>query len=223
MNINMLVYGDPGVGKTVFAASADNAVLFDCEGGTLSIQDRIKAKKVIVKDVLRFQDLEDGLRTLREKPHQQVKTIIIDSITEVQKKLNDMLISTYPDPKRPYGDGLMLQDWGYNTERMRRLVRTARDMDYNLIITALAMGIKDDSSGVVTTMPKLSEKLAADVCAYVDIVGYMFVEEVDGAPVRKMLLQPMGHYFAKDRSGHLPIVIDNPTFNAIHKMALNEK
>lgn len=220
MNINMLVYGDPGVGKTVFGASADKAVLFDCEGGTLSVQDRVKSKKVIVIEVTDFKALEDGLSALREKSHPQVKTIIIDSLTEVQKKLNDMLIATYPDPKRPYGDGLMLQDWGYNTERMRRLVRTARDMDYNLIITALSMGIKDESTGSIMNMPKMSEKLSADVCAYVDIVGYMFVEEVDGAPVRKMLTQPMGHYFAKDRSGKLPIVIDNPTFAAVHKTVL---
>lgn len=224
MKLKMLVYGDPGVGKTVFAAGADKAVLFDVEGGALSIQQRINSKKVIHKRIETFQELEDAVITLREKQGQKggPETIIIDSITEVQKKLMDHIVSANPELKRPYGDGLTLSDWGYNTERMRRFIRMVRDLDYNIVLTALAMGVKDEATGAISTMPSLSQKLAADVCGYMDIVGYLYVDEEDGQTVRRMLTQPKGHYYAKDRSGQLDTIITNPTYNAVHSAVFGQ-
>ena len=35
--IKMLVYGDPGVGKTVFSCSGDKTIFVDVEGGSLSV------------------------------------------------------------------------------------------------------------------------------------------------------------------------------------------
>lgn len=224
--IKMLVYGDPGVGKTVFSCSGDKTIFVDVEGGSLSVQSRIKSKKVIKKKFETFDEIEDFIRTLHEKGG-KADTLVIDSVTELQKKLMDYIVESHPEVKRPYGDGLTVGDWGYNTERMRRFIRMARDLDMNVIFTALAMDEKNEVTGAVKTMPKMSSKLAADVCGYVDIVGYLYVDNVeteDGVePMRRMLVQPVGAYYAKDRSGMLGTVIDNPTFPEVYDMIFGEE
>lgn len=224
--VKMLVYGDPGVGKTVFSCSGDRTIFIDVEGGSLSIQERIKAKKVARKRFDTFDEIEEFVRGLREKGS-KADTLVIDSITELQKKLMDSIVEQHPEVKRPYGDGLTVGDWGYNTERMRRFIRMARDLDMNVIFTALAMDEKNEMTGAVKTLPKMSSKLSADVCGYVDIVGYLYVDNVtnedgESAPVRRMLVQPVGMYYAKDRSGVLGNVIDNPTFPDVYNVIFGE-
>lgn len=224
--VKMLVYGDPGVGKTVFSCSGDRTIFIDVEGGSLSIQKRIKAKKVARKRFDTFDEIEEFVRGLREKGS-KADTLVIDSITELQKKLMDSIVAQHPEVKRPYGDGLTVGDWGYNTERMRRFIRMARDLDMNVIFTALAMDEKNEMTGAVKTLPKMSSKLSADVCGYVDIVGYLYVdnmtdEDGESVPVRRMLVQPVGMYYAKDRSGALGNVIDNPTFPDIYNTIFGE-
>lgn len=224
--VKMLVYGDPGVGKTVFSCSGDRTIFIDVEGGSLSIQKRIKDKKVVRKRFDTFDEIEEFVRGLREKGS-KADTLVIDSITELQKKLMDSIVAQHPEVKRPYGDGLTVGDWGYNTERMRRFIRMARDLDMNVIFTALAMDEKNEMTGAVKTLPKMSSKLSADVCGYVDIVGYLYVDNVtdedgESVPVRRMLVQPVGMYYAKDRSGALGNVIDNPTFPGIYNTIFGE-
>ena len=224
--VKMLVYGDPGVGKTVFSCSGDRTIFIDVEGGSLSIQKRIKDKKVARKRFDTFDEIEEFVRGLREKGS-KADTLVIDSITELQKKLMDSIVAQHPEVKRPYGDGLTVGDWGYNTERMRRFIRMARDLDMNVIFTALAMDEKNEMTGAVKTLPKMSSKLSADVCGYVDVVGYLYVdnatdEDGESVPVRRMLVQPVGMYYAKDRSGALGNVIDNPTFPGIYNTIFGE-
>ena len=224
--VKMLVYGDPGVGKTVFSCSGDRTIFIDVEGGSLSVQNRIKAKKVARKRFDTFDEIEEFVRGLREKGS-KADTLVIDSITELQKKLMDSIVAQHPEVKRPYGDGLTVGDWGYNTERMRRFIRMARDLDMNVIFTALAMEEKNEMTGVVKTPPKMSPKLSADVCGYVDIVGYLYVDNVtdedgESVPIRRMLIQPVGMYYAKDRSGALGNVIDDPTFPGIYNTIFGE-
>ena len=224
--VKMLVCGDRGVGKTVFSCSVDRTIFIDVEGGSLSIQKRIKDKKVARKRFDTFDEIEEFVRGLREKGS-KADTLVIDSITELQKKLMDSMVAQHPEVKRPYGDGLTVGDWGYNTERMRRFIRMARDLDMNVIFTALAMDEKNEMTGAVKTLPKMSSKLSADVCGYVDIVGYLYVdnatdEDGESVPVRRMLVQPVGMYYAKDRSGALGNVIDNPTFPGIYNTIFGE-
>ena len=84
-HLKILVYGSPGVGKTVFAATTNDdkrtspALLIDLEGGTLSIAD----KDIDVVRVTKFKQFNEIYEYLRNGSH--YKTVIIDSLTEVQK------------------------------------------------------------------------------------------------------------------------------------------
>jgi len=112
MNLKIMIHGHPGVGKTVLASTAKDALFLDAEGGALSILDKIEKKEIEVIKINDFEDLENIYAELKSGKYKNKKTVIIDSLTEVQKKLMDKIVKDHPEIKRAYGDGLALSDWG---------------------------------------------------------------------------------------------------------------
>ncbi len=220
--INLLVYGNPGAGKTVLAGSADvvpelRPVLFlDVEGGTLSIRDRYPDV-----DVTRLQSWADMQRVYDAlyKGEHEYQTVVLDSLTEMQKfsMYNIMrdVMKEHPDrdPEVP-----SIREWGKNIEQIRKLVRAFRDLPMNTIFTALAATDKDNKTGAVVTRPSLSGKLAMEVGGFVDIMLYMTTKVVDGEHLR--LLQSLGtdSVIAKDRSDNLPDVVTNPDMQMLYDL-----
>jgi hypothetical protein len=222
-NLNILVYGESGIGKTIFAGSADavpelRPVLFvDIEGGTFSLQNM--GYKVDVVRVQTWKQMQDLYNELHEGKH-PYKTIVLDSLTEIQKfnmyNVMTELIANKPDAD-PDVPGM--REWGKNIEQMRRYVRAFRDLPVNTIFTALQKEEKDDRTGVRWIKPSMSGKLASEVAAFLDVVLYYYQKEMaDGdATVMKrfMLTQKTQSQIAKDRSGRLPIVIEDPTMRVL--------
>lgn len=219
----VLLYGDSGVGKTTAAAIAPKPLIVDCEGGTMSLGRITGYEKAVDAQTIRpssYSDLQQLYSYLQGGQHDR-ETVIIDSLTEVQAMSMDEILS---DPKRPEKfdrETPVLQDYGRNTNRMRKLVRAFRDLPMNVVFTCLPSESKDETDGTVTVSPALTKKLSADVMGYVDVVGYMFVtSNKDGeVQARRMLAQPRGKFLAKDRSGALGVGIDNPTlYNILHRV-----
>ncbi len=218
--INMIVYGNPGAGKTVLAGSADvvpelRPVLFlDVEGGTFSIRERYPDVEVVrLTSWADMQSVYDGLY----KMDHGYQTVVLDSLTEMQKfsMYNIMrdVIKEHPDrdPEVP-----SIREWGKNIEQIRKLVRAFRDLPMNSIFTALAATDKDNKTNMVVTRPSLSGKLAMEVGGFVDIMLYMNTKVVDGELLR--LVQSVGtdSVIAKDRSDNLPTVVENPDMQILY-------
>ena len=212
--INLLIYGNPGSGKTVLAGSSDavpelRPVLFiDVEGGTMSLRDRYPDVEVV--RVQSWDDMQKIYNELYAMEH-DYKTVVLDSLTEIQKfsmyNIMNQVIRDNPDrdPEVP-----SIREWGKNIEQIRRLVRAFRDLPMNTIITALAVTDKDQESGKIITRPSLSGKLAMEVGGFVDIVGYLYTKTIDGEVERLLLTQGTDRAIAKDRSDTLPSVVENP-------------
>lgn len=218
--INMLVYGNPGAGKTVLAGSADavpelRPVLFiDVEGGTLSLRDRHPDVEVI--RVQSWNDMQLIYNELYAMEH-DYKTVVLDSLTEIQKfsmyNIMAQVLRENPDrdPEVP-----SIREWGKNIEQIRRLVRAFRDLPMNTVLTALAVTDKDSDSGKIVTRPSLSGKLAMEVAGFVDIVGYLYTKVVDQEMLRLLLTQGTDRQVAKDRSDKLPTIIENPDMSTLY-------
>jgi phage nucleotide-binding protein len=225
--INLLVYGDPGVGKTVLAGSAAelaelSPVLFiDVEGGTFSIRERYPEIDVVrVKTWLEFQKLYDEL--YRDMKY---RTIVLDSLTEIQKfsmyiiMLDLIKSDTSRDPDVPG-----MREWGKNTEQIRRLVRAFRDLPCNTIFTALARTTRDPKSGLDKTRPGLSGQLSGEVAGFVDIVAYMYVKTVPPDGLKRLLLTTATDtQVAKDRSDRLPAVVEEPSMKVLYDFMFHDK
>jgi hypothetical protein len=222
--INMLVYGDAGVGKTVLAGSAAEVadlqpVLFiDIEGGTYSIRERNPDVQVVrVQSWKEMMSLYDELYKGSE-----YNTIVLDSLTEIQKfsmgQIMKDLIKEHDD-RDPDVPGM--REWGKNIEQIRRLVRAFRDLPMNSIFTALAVHDRDQRTGIMKTRPSLSGKLSGEVAGFVDICTYMYVkmikEDDEMVAKRFLLTASTESQVAKDRSDRLPQVVENPNMRTIHQ------
>jgi len=224
--LNILIYGDSGVGKTTLAGSADAVpgmrpvLVVDVEGGTESLRDPYPdVETVRVKSWQEMQNLYDVLY-VGDHPY---KTVVLDSLTEIQKFnmnniMNDLLMK-HPDREL---DVPSMREWGINLEQMRRMVRGFRDLEMHTIMTALEKDDRDDLTGKRRVLPMLSGQLAKQVAAFMDVVGYYYVKQIgqgDGAEFRRLLLtQATDKYTAKDRSGKLPAVVEAPDMPALFKL-----
>lgn len=211
--VKMVIHGDPGVGKTLFSSIAPKPILANCEGGLLCLDQIAEYHAdldIQVVDISSIADLQELFLYLKKGEHDR-ETLIIDSLGEVMRISMDEILKSPNRDSRYDPDTPMLQDYGQNTQRMRKLVRVFRDLPMHVIFTCISQEQKDDQTGRLKTIPALTPKIASEVMGYVDIVGYLFVAEGnDGESERKLLTQPKGKYAAKDRSGKLGVGLVDP-------------
>lgn len=226
--LNMLVYGDSGIGKTTFAGSADalpemrSVLVVDIEGGTESL--RRSYPDVDVVRVTTWKEMQTVYSELHRGSH-EYRTVILDSLTEIQKfnmyQIMADLLAKKGDSNNVDPDVPSMREWGKNLEQIRRYVRNFRDLQMHTIFTALAKEDKDQRSGVRTIKPSLSGKMADEVAAFLDLVMYYYMKEVpseegEGVVQKRLLLtQKTSMHVAKDRSGMLPMVIEDPTMTKL--------
>lgn len=230
-NINLLVYGDSGIGKTVFAGSADlvpemrPVLMVDVEGGAMSLLKFCPEVEVV--RVKTWDELQELYAALYEGNH-PYRTVIIDSLTEVQKfsmaQIMKDVITLDParDPDIP-----SLREWGKNIEQTRRMVRAFRDLPMNAIFTSLVKEDKDSKTGTVRKEPYLSGKLSKEVAAFLDVVVYMYVKNIQKGDeivrTRLLLTGATDSTVAKDRSGSLPLTLQEPTMRQVYDYAVAGK
>lgn len=226
--LKVLVYGESGVGKTVFASSAPRPILWlESEGGTHSIGDK---SDIDVARVVGLESYREALTYLQANPG-KYKTVVIDSFSETQAAvLKDIMkVVTTLDPNR---DEFAPQfgEWGRLTGVMREIARGFRDLPMNVVITALQREDTDEMTGKTKVRPKLSPSLADELPAFMDACVYLYAyaPEVgkEGVPeddegltiIRNGLLKPTGKYTAKLRApqgSEPPDFLTDPDFQAI--------
>jgi hypothetical protein len=222
--LNILIYGDSGTGKTTLSGSADAVpalrpvLVIDIEGGTESLRHSYPDVETV--RVTTWKKMQEVYNALHEGEG-GYNTVILDSLTEIQKfdmyNIMSDVVQRRPDlnPDVP-----SMREWGINLEHIRRMVRGFRDLEMNTIFTALAKESKNDKTGQVTVKPSLSGKMADEVAAFLDIVGYYYVKQIgDGSDAefkRLLLTQKTDAQVAKDRTGKLPMILEAPTMRDIY-------
>lgn len=217
--LNILLYGHSGVGKTYLAGTAADddrtrpVLVIDAEGGSRTL---VGKDHVVVVKPERFKDVTDLYIWLRDTDPLPYKTVVLDSITEIQALgLRDILL-TAKDPSFPG-----LQDYGRSNEQITRLVRRFRDLAHtrglNVIFTALAREDRDEATGFILTRPALTPKAAEGICGAVDTVAYLDLDTKTGK--RRLRIAPTAQILAKHRYPPgvpgLPEVILDPTIPAL--------
>ena len=221
-----------GMGDVIFA---------DVEAGTMSIANRDDIDVVTVTKYRTFARFHDFLRThcyLREKkdvdglkeleakwkciePSEIKKpkiyrTVVIDSLTEVQKLCMYQLLGIMPETVKLDAEVSQPEfaEWGKSAEMIRLLIRSFRNLPMNVIFICSQIETQDEVNRI-SYKPALPGKLAKEAQGFVDVVGRLIASAPDkeGVLRRRLKLQPSTKHDAKDRyhRGNTIAYIDDPT------------
>lgn len=224
--LNLLIYGEPGVGKTLFASTAEDALdtspslLIDCEGGTTTLRGR----NIDVVTIRSIKELEKLHKELRESINPETgdfyyKTVSLDTLSELQKldmrTIMERVVNEHPerDIEVP-----AQREWGMASDHVRQIVRKFRDLPCNTIFTCHAAIDVDKNTNAKSYAPNLPGKLKQDIPGFIDIVGFMSTAMQGEELVRQIQFAKTPRVSAKDRTNALGALVLNPTIPLLWDM-----
>jgi len=159
-----------------------------------------------------FKGLEDPVPLDKVKKYQ---TVVIDSITEVQKycmyQLLGINLGEHELDMEP--QAAQFAEWGKAAEMIRLLVRSFRNLPMHIIIVAAEQTTEDETKRQIKT-PALPGKLAKEIQGFLDVVGYLVAGRVadEGGLKRRLWLEPGKTFDAKSRIQWLSVpFVDEPS------------
>lgn len=240
--LKILLYGEPGAGKTTLAATAQEHPLLgpilalNLEGGMLSVASR----GIEFVDVPNIPTLEEIYRALwaNDPLYMKYKTIVIDSGSEMYTKAITEIVATAREAGIGTGgkvtrtiDDFNVEDYGTAGNRIFRLFRAFRNLDRHVIITAhpkttFARDNKGAPTSVVTEVkPNFSGQLANKLIGCFDCVWFMYKKtDKHGVIHRNLLTDDHGAYKGKTRGEFfapaLGLVVQDKTLPEIYELML---
>src|SRR6476646_1416628 len=170
-SFNWCLYGDSGVGKTVFTSFAPRAYILSTEKGVISAKRVGSTAKLLrapswdhVESSIEWAD-----KNLTEKD-----ILIVDSATKMQDMSLDWWLGIQHDENAARDRDIpQIQDHQKWQRMFMRFVNGLIDAQYNTIFVATAMR-KEDEEGDDLVLPNIVGKdyaIAQNFCAAMDIVS----------------------------------------------------
>jgi len=233
-SLSILVHSFAKTGKSTLGASGPGPLLVvDAEGGTKFLANsRWLTQRLgrplnlvpwnpaeappqmtagvdgAVVTVQSWQDVVNVNMWLQSHQH-PFRSVTVDSITEVQRRLKKNLVGT---------EQMKIADWGSLLTQMDAVIREFRDLSNNAhspveVVVFIAETRQVNNKWV----PYLQGQMATSLPYLVDVCGYLYVEnDLDEqgqptVPVRKLLVTPHPQFEAGERvQGAVGPVISHP-------------
>jgi hypothetical protein len=218
-----MVYGESKVGKSSFAVTAPYPrLMLDVEGGHRFLPINVKYWDPLTEEppqadgtwdtvVVQVRDYDVVIKAFQwlQSGKHQFKSLIIDSISELQVKCMDNIAGT---------EQMKMQQWGELLRHMGALLRDLRDLTMHptqpleaVVLTAMARKGQD---GVYR--PYLQGQLAIQAPYFYDILGAITVETMPNPDplqppyqVRRMYVERTPEYEAGERvQGRLGKIVE---------------
>ena len=219
--MKLLVFGEPGCGKTTLGGGAPKLLIVDAEKGAVPLAGTAASENVMkMKSIKQLELLIQYLKA-GYKQFDKYESILLDTLSEIHKRgLSEIAEREFKDPAQFNRSNRFLNegaDHQENNERIRRIISDLRDLDRHIIVTCHVKRLMNKDQGVDKLMPDFSEKLVNTCNAVFDVVGYMSYEvQMDGTDLRKLVVKSSGSHAVKTRINTFPPAITNPTWPKLY-------
>lgn len=225
--VSFFLYGEPGVGKTYFAGTANDheatspALYLDVEGGVTTLRKRNDLEVIPVRSMKKLVEVQNDLYGAIELPY---KCVIIDNMSELQSlDMGVIMQEAYNrNPDKVDIDVPSPREWGKSREHMRKITRAFRDLPCHVIFTA-HVHEKVEEGQPTKYYPGFGGKARSDVPGLCDIVGLMTVEHTGNETRRRIQFVGSRRVLAKDRFQALGDSIINPSVPLIWEKLYNQE
>ena len=203
-HISMLVYGQPGIGKTTLGCSAPDPVLFDFDEG---VQRMNVAHQVPTVQVQSWNDVLEALNEIKQGAL-PCKSIVIDTAGKMLDFMSRAIIAE--NPRYAQSDGaLTLKGYGARKQMFVQFVKDVLSSGLNVVFVAHE---KEDKQGdVIIRRPDMSGSSLGDLMKEIDLVGYMYADINNR---RVISFEPNSSFYAKNACSvasttEVPVVVKN--------------
>jgi hypothetical protein len=231
LQLNVLAYGEPGVGKTRFVGSIGECLYtlaVDVDNGfkTLKqlpqkwINNLVTVRMTGFEDVdaiyqmLFKNDPENSSKILGVKLEKPFEAVAIDTWSSlnwktVQQKRKDL--GKYGKGLR-FRENIQIQDWGNIIDFNQLAIEAFTDLPITFVCTMHEMFFTDEKAGTTKGVPSINGKIAPEIGKYFDVQGHMYADVMG-----KYLMATKAHqrYQAKSRL-KLDASIQDPTFKKLY-------
>lgn len=199
-HVNMMLYGEPGVGKSVFAGTAPNAlILANNPDETVSMVD----SDADVWHVPDYHALSDAVEYVWHEGHSDYEWVWFDNGSLFQEQGMDQImddaVAAKPHLNRWIPDR---PQYLTNQNRLGLMIRRLTMAPINFGMTAHVQRVEDDD-GRTILLPAFQGGqglFAQRLCGYMNVVGYMkAVSSKDGGEKRYIYTRKTAKFQAKDR------------------------
>lgn len=215
--VKFLVYGDSGVGKTVFASTWPDCVFLDIDKGMSSITRRVSRIPISqTPQQTAWDALLRAVGFLESSDLHQFKTVVVDSLNEMQTISMDHVIHKFPHIRRPYDELASQSDYGKMLDDFSKAVRRLKALPMHVVLVCQVAPQVYDTDVI---QPQLVGKhTSRNVARMQDIVGYLYKQEggEDAKKKERVMIFDAVNHITKDRSDMLPFTIEDPTFSELY-------
>jgi phage nucleotide-binding protein len=197
--ISMIVYADPGVGKTTLTTTLpdDETLIINSEAGLGPMLGKRHSVWNILKSVQNYEiekTIDEMYKYLRTGNH-PFKYIAIDNLSELEQQL--LLCLTLRRGKQ----NPEMREYGEASFTIKKWVHLFRDLAFQGITVVFnawefPLDIQNKDGAIITKMfPKIGKKIAPDICGIVDLVAHLEVYDKTGQ--RWLRIGPSDQYITK--------------------------
>lgn len=197
----LLIYGEPGTGKTVLLGTAPNSLMLEADRGDVSAAVRgSAAMKWPVSD---WENIYDAFYYLRDGGGcKEFQWVTFDTVTMFQDRGLDAIMEDLV-AKKPHRQMWAPDkgEYGQNMNRLLRFIRELVDLPIHVAVTAHIMQ-DTDHEGEYRFMPAVQGKnMSAKLCSHFSLIGHMSMQVVENQEVPVFSTRKDGKYYSKDRYG----------------------